>query len=228
MIIIFLGPPGSGKGTYSARIGKLLGMPHISTGNIFREAIKEQNEMGKRVKQYIKRGELVPNDVTINVLKERISKPDCNKGFILDGYPRTRTQAKILDTLVEVDLVINLNIHEKILIKKISARRICVKCGEIYNIADINESINGVKYIMPPMLPKKLGICDKCGGKLIQRKDDRVVVLKNRVNLYRKQTEPLIRFYRKRGIVEDILVNFGSKEGVPIIMKKVAPYMKKT
>ena len=221
MKIIFLGPPGSGKGTYSTRLSRLLGIPHISTGDIFREAVKQGTELGKKVNEYLMRGELVPDNITTNVLKERISKPDCEKGFILDGYPRTMPQAKALDEFVEIDLVINLNIHEKILIEKLSARRICVNCGEIYNIADTKETIDGVKYDMPPMLPKTPGVCDKCGGKLIHRKDDRVEVIKTRLKLYRKQSEPLIRSYRKRGLVEDVLVNAGLEKTVPKIMEKL-------
>jgi len=227
MNIIFLGPPGSGKGTYSTRIGRLLGIPHISTGDIFREAVEQGTELGNKVNEYLKKGELVPDDITINVLRERIGMSDCRNGFVLDGYPRTIPQAKTLDELVKIDLVINLKIHEKILVEKLSARRICINCGEIYNIADIKETIDGVKYDMSPMLPKTLGICDKCGGKLVQRKDDSVKVIKARLKIYRKQTEPLIRYYMKRGLVEDIPVNEGPEATVPKIMKKLKPYTTK-
>ena len=221
MKIIFLGPPGSGKGTYSAYVSWLLGIPHISTGKIFREAIKQNTELGKMVTEYLRKGMLVPDEVTISVLKERINKPDCQKGFILDGYPRTMPQAESLNELVEIDVVINLKMHEKILITKLSARRICEKCGDTYNIVDIDETIDGVKYDMPSMPPKSLGTCDKCGGRLIQRKDDRVEVIRTRLRLYREQSEPLIRYYRERGLIEDVLVHLGLEKTIPKIIDKV-------
>jgi adenylate kinase len=219
--IIFLGPPGSGKGTYSSYVSWLLDIPHISTGQIFREAIKQNTDLGKTVNEYLQKGVLVPDEVTIRVLKERMSKPDCQKGFILDGYPRTMPQAKSLDEAVDIDVVINLKIHETILIKKLSARRICEKCGDIYNIADIYETVEGVQYDMPSMLPKTPGTCDKCGGKLIQRKDDRVEVIKTRLRLDRERSEPLIRYYRERGLVEDVSVHLGLEKTMPIIIDKV-------
>jgi len=210
--IIFLGPPGSGKGTYSSYVSWLLDIPHISTGQIFREAIKQNTDLGKTVNEYLQKGALVPDEVTIRVLKERMSKPDCQKGFILDGYPRTMPQAKSLDEAVDIDVVINLKIHETILIKKLSARRICEKCGDIYNIADIYETVEA---------PKTPGTCDKCGGKLIQRKDDRVEVIKTRLRLDRERSEPLIRYYRERGLVEDVSVHLGLDKTMPIIIDKV-------
>jgi len=219
--IVFLGPPGSGKGTYSTRLAGLLGLPHISTGDIFREAVEQGTELGRKVNEYLSRGELVPDEITITVLKERITSPDCEKGFILDGYPRTISQAKALDRLARIDVVIDLKIHEKILIEKLSARRICENCGEIYNVADIKETIDGVKYDMPPMLPRTPGVCDRCGGKLIQRNDDSVRVVRARLKLYRRQTKPLIRYYRKMGVVEEILVHAGPEVVVPQLMERL-------
>lgn len=221
MKIVFLGPPGSGKGTYSSYVSWLLGIPHISTGKIFREAIKQNTELGKTANEYLEKGVFVPDEVTISVLKERINKPDCQKGFILDGYPRTMPQAKSLDESVDIDVVINLKMHETVLIKKLSARRICEKCGDTYNIVDIYETVDGVKYDMPSMSPTTLGTCDKCGGKLIQRKDDRVEVIKTRLRLYREQSEPLVRYYRERGLVEDVLVHLGLEKTIPKIIDKV-------
>jgi len=221
MKIIFLGPPGAGKGTYSSRIEEKLGIPHISTGDIFREAVKQGTELGKKVSEYMKRGELVPDEITIAVLKERISKPDCKKGFILDGYPRTIPQAEALEKITKIDIVFNLTINEAVLIRKLTARRICKVCGDIYNVADIRETIDGVKYDMGPMFPKVPRKCDKCGGELIQRKDDTVEVISERLNVYKTQTEPLIKYYRKKKLLEDVFVNAGPEVMVPKLMAKL-------
>ncbi len=221
MKIIFLGPPGAGKGTYSSRIGRILKIPQISTGDIFREAVKQGTELGKKVAGYMKLGKLVPDEITIEILEARINQPDCDKGFILDGYPRTIQQAEALDKAVKVDIVFNLLVPEDILIKKLSARRVCTTCGEIYNVADIKEIINGVKYDMPPMLPKIPGICDKCGGELVQRKDDTVDVIKERLSVYKRQTEPLIVYYKKKDLLADIYVNTGPDIMIPKIMAKL-------
>jgi len=223
--IIFLGPPGAGKGTYSARLARILDIPHISTGEIFREAIKKNNDLGKQVNDYIRKGRLVPDSITSYILKRRIDEPDCQNGFILDGYPRTIPQAKALDEIVKIDAVLNLRIHEKISIMKLSARRICNQCGETYNIIDVEETLDGMEYQMPAMHPKTPGICDKCGGTLIQRKDDRVEVIETRLKLYHKQSEPLIRYYRSRGLVEDIYVHLGIDRTIAQIMKKLKPHM---
>jgi adenylate kinase len=223
--IIFLGPPGAGKGTYSTRLATLLDVPHISTGDIFREAIKKDNDLGKQVKEYIRKGGLVPDDITINTLKKRIEEMDCQNGFILDGYPRTIPQAQALDEAVKIDAVLNLRIHEKILIMKLSARRICNNCGENYNIIDVQETLNGMEYHMPAMRPETPGKCDKCGGTLIQRKDDRVEVIETRLKLYHQQSEPLIRYYRSRGLIEDISVHLGIDRTISHIMKKLKPHM---
>jgi adenylate kinase len=221
MILVFLGPPGSGKGTYSKRIADLTCVPHISTGDIFREAIHKNTALGKRVHKYLSRGELVPNDITNRILRERISHPDCEKGFILDGYPRTLPQAEALDNLVHVDLVINLVAHEEVLITKLSARRICAQCGEIYNLANINKIIDGLKYDMPSISPQKVGICDKCGGELVHRKDDQVDVITHRMQINNHQTKPIVNYYRSKGIVEDINVNLGLEKTIPIIMSTI-------
>jgi len=221
MKIIFLGPPGAGKGTYSSRIGRMLGVPHISTGDIFRDAVDQGTELGRRVSEYLKNGELVPDEITIEVLKDRIAQPDCGKGFILDGYPRTIPQAEALERIVNIDVVFDLEMHEDVLIRKLSARRICGVCGEIYNVADIRETIDGVKYDLPPMLPKVPGICDKCGGELVQRKDDTIEVIRERLNVYKVQTEPLIEYYRRKGLLEEVFVNAGLEATVPKIMAKL-------
>jgi adenylate kinase len=223
--IIFLGPPGAGKGTYSTRLATLLDVPHISTGDIFREAIKKDNDLGKKVNEFVRIGRLVPDDITINTLKKRIEEMDCQNGFILDGYPRTIPQAQALDKAVKIDAVLNLRIHEKILIMKLSARRICNNCGENYNIIDVQETLNGMEYHMPAMRPETPGKCDICGGTLIQRKDDRVEVIETRLKLYHQQSEPLIRYYRSRGLIEDISVHLGIDRTISHIMKKLKPHM---
>jgi adenylate kinase len=165
------------------------------------------------------RGDLVPDETTIRVLKERLSQPDAAKDFILDGYPRTLGQAEELEKITGIDSVILLNIPEEILIEKLTARRVCSDCGAIYNIADIHRTINGVEYDFPPMLPKRPGICDECGGKLVHRKDDRLQVIQERLEVYKKQTEPLIEFYEKRGLIDDVHVTGGLEEMVPRILE---------
>jgi adenylate kinase len=222
MNVIFLGPPGVGKGTYSSRISVKLSIPHISTGDLFRAAIKEESELGLKVKKYVEGGDLVPDDVTVQVLEERLEKDDAKKGFILDGFPRTIEQADALENIAEINVVINLSVEDDVLIQKISARRICKNCGEIYNIADIHFGENN-QYHMPPMLPKEEGKCDKCGGPLIQRDDDKIDVVKERLELYNKETQPLIDYYREKGLIKDVQV-IGSPE---VMVPKIMEIMKK-
>jgi len=220
---IFLGPPGSGKGTYSKRISPIRNIPHISTGDLFRENIKNETEIGKKVKEIIDKGELVSDSIVIEILKRRISEEDCKKGFILDGFPRTIEQAKVLQGLKEIDVVLNLVIPEDILIEKICARRICKNCGDIYNIADINRQ--GIK--MPPMNPKEEGKCDKCGAELIQRKDDNEKTVKDRLETYKKEIQPLIDFYKNLGILKDIKITSSPEIMVPEILGMLEEFEKK-
>lgn len=182
MKIILLGPPGSGKGTYASRLSPILKIPHISTGDIFRKEIKEQTELGKIVKEIVKSGELVPNDIVVEIVKKRLNQDDTKNGFILDGFPRTLKQAEELGRIAKIDVVINLVVPEDIIIKRLSSRRVCKKCGTIFNILTLK--------------PKQEGICDNCGGELYQRKDDMPEVIKDRIKVYEKQTEPLINFYK--------------------------------
>jgi adenylate kinase len=212
---VFLGAPGSGKGTYSKRVSPIRNVPHISTGDLLRNNIKNSTEIGKKAKEFMDKGELVPDEIVIEILKNRISEEDCKEGFILDGFPRTLIQAKILQNLLDIDLVLNLIIPEDILIEKICSRRICENCGDIYNIADINRQ--GIK--MPPMNPKEKGRCDKCGGKLIQRNDDDEEIVKQRLETYKKSTQPLIDFYKNLDILRDIKIKSSPEIMVPEILK---------
>jgi len=182
MKLIIFGPPGSGKGTYASRLASKLEIASVSTGDLFREAIKQGTDLGRRVSDFLNRGELVPDEITIEVVKERISRPDCKKGFILDGYPRTLEQAEALDKVARIDVIIRLIVPEWIIVERLSNRRICRNCGAIYNL----------KYLKP----KREGVCDKCGGELYQREDDTPKVIKERLKVYEHQTQPLIDYYK--------------------------------
>jgi adenylate kinase len=218
MHAIFLGPPGSGKGTYSTRICEKNGWAHISTGDILRENVKNGTPIGREAKKFMDRGELVPDGMVIGMVKERLKQPDCKKGFIFDGFPRTIAQADALKKITNIDLVINLVIPDWVLIEKILARRTCEKCGAIYNIADIKFG-PGNKYRMPPMPPKVEGKCDKCGGRLVSRSDETKEIIENRLNIYKEQTEPLIKYYRHAGLLRDVDVTGSPDEMVPKIIK---------
>lgn len=167
---------------------------------MFRDALKNQTELGMNAKEYMDKGELVPDDIVIEMFKKRIEKLDAKKGFILDGFPRTLPQVKTLEKITKIDAIINIIAPEEILVEKISARRICknTKCDGNYNIANIKKTINGIDYILPPLLPEKPGICDKCGSKLYQRKDDKPEVIKERLRVYEKQSNPVIDYYKGR------------------------------
>jgi len=193
MKIVMLGPPGAGKGTYASRLTVKLGVPHISTGDMVRDEIKKQTELGRRIKEYSDRGALVPDEIIIKLLAERLKKPDCDGGFILDGFPRTIRQAEALEKIAKIDLVINLNVPDEIIITRLSNRLICRECGAIYNLLTLK--------------PKRDRICDKCGGPLYQREDDRPEVIKERLDVYRRQTEPLIEYYERKGLLRNVSCN---------------------
>lgn len=223
---VFLGPPGSGKGTYSKRIAPQKKIPHISTGDLLREHLKKNTEIGKRAKEYMDKGLLVPDEVVIETLKERLAFEDCKEGFILDGFPRTINQAKMLQEITEIDAVINLEIPEDILIEKICARRVCKNCGDIYNIADINRE--GIR--MPPMNPRKEGSCDKCGSEIVQRSDDTEEIVKQRLVVYHEQTKPLIDFYFEKRLLRHVRIKGPPEEMVLeilSILKKIEETNKK-
>lgn len=192
MRLILLGPPGAGKGTQASSIVAEYGITHISTGDIFRHNIKNETELGKKVKSYLDKGQLVPDELTIDLVWDRLSKDDCKKGFLLDGFPRTINQAEALQKGLEerglkLDKVINIDVDKNILVKRLSGRRVCKNCGETYHIDN------------KPTL--KDGVCDKCSGEVIQRADDNEKTVLDRIEVYEKQTFPLIDFYKNLGLI---------------------------
>lgn len=204
---MFLGAPGVGKGTYASRASEILKIPTISTGDLVRQQIKEGNQ---ELKKYTDKGELVPDDVIIKMLVSSIK--DIKTGYILDGFPRTLYQAETFDSMVKLDFVVNLEQSEDVIIKKIASRRCCPTCGKVYNLADIKFP-NGIH--MPPLLPKKEGICDVEGSALIQRDDDKEEVVKHRLTIYNKTTLPLVEYYKNKGILRSFSVLGGVKELLP-------------
>ncbi len=188
MNLILMGPPGAGKGTQGEILSKRLGIDTISTGVMLRTAIKNQTEVGKLAEQYINDGKLVPDEIMVTIVKERLSQPDCANGFILDGFPRTTAQAEALTASgVKIDKALSLEVDDDMIIERLSSRRECSKCGAPYNII-FNK-------------PKTEGKCDKCGGDLIQRADDNPDTIKNRLNVYHEQTEPIKDYYAKLGLL---------------------------
>ena len=185
MNIILLGAPGAGKGTQAAVICEKLNIPTISTGNIIREALKNGTEMGLKAKSYMDAGKLVPDEVVICIVKKRLAQDDCANGFILDGFPRTIPQAEALDAMgVVIDKVIDIEVADEVIVNRLSGRRVCEKCGRPYHL----ESLK----------PKAEGICDDCGGTLVQRKDDSIETVKARLDIYHNETEPLKDYYAKQ------------------------------
>jgi len=223
MQLIILGPPGSGKGTYSMRLTGNLGIAKIATGDIFRDIAKREDDFAKEVAGMMKRGELIPDEIVLRIFRERISQPDTKKGFILDGFPRTVAQAKELEKIAKIDAVINIIAQKAILTEKISARRICTNstCDGNYNIADIHKNIDGVEYNLPALLPKKKGVCDKCGSELYRRDDDKPEVITSRLQVYEKQTEPLLDYYRGKLPFIDIHMNRPPEDVVEKIMEGI-------
>ncbi|MDY4848952.1 MAG: adenylate kinase [Bacilli bacterium] len=208
--IILMGPPGAGKGTLAKQLKQALSLVHISTGDMFREAIKAGTELGKLAQSYINRGDLVPDEVTIGIVKERLSQDDCANGFLLDGFPRTLPQAEALEQLSKeinrpIESVINLDCDNNELIRRISGRRVCKNCGAPYHILT--------------MKPKVEGVCDLCGGPLYQRKDDNEEALKVRLQHYVTDTKPLLDFYQERGLLDNFDSLVGSKELFDQVLK---------
>lgn len=191
---VLLGPPGAGKGTQAVRLVEKYEIPHISTGDIFRKNIKEGTELGKKAQEYMNAGALVPDELVVDLVKDRLQQDDCKNGFLLDGFPRTIFQAEKLDEFLsesnqKMDIVINLKVEKEALIKRLTGRRVCKDCGASYHIVNVP--------------PKKEGVCDTCGGELIQRKDDNIETVENRINVYEEQTAPLIGYYKEAGSLVD-------------------------
>ena len=195
MRAILLGPPGAGKGTQAETIVNEFSVPHISTGDIFRKNIKEGTALGKKAMEYMDQGKLVPDDLTVELVKDRLLQDDCSNGFLLDGFPRTIYQADALEDALKsmgkaLDYVINIMVRKELLVERAVGRRICKDCGQTYHMS-FNE-------------PSKEGVCDNCGGVLLQRKDDTKETVENRINVYQEQTEPLIDYYTQKGIIVNI------------------------
>ena len=198
MNIVFFGPPGAGKGTVAGLLSEKTGIPHVSTGDLFREAIENQTELGIRVQTLIEDGSLVPDDLTVALVHERMQRSDIKRGALLDGFPRTVPQADSLGAIVTVDAVVNLRADEDLIIRRLSGRRVCHDCDHIHHIE-----------FRPPKVER---ICDKCGGELYQRKDDTVEAIRHRLDVYKEQTESLIGYYRAKDLIVDIDGNGQAEE----------------
>ncbi len=202
MNVILLGAPGAGKGTQAAKIKEAYKLPHISTGDIFRENIKKGTPIGLVAKSYIDKGLLVPDVVTCKIVQERLAKEDCQKGYMLDGFPRNLFQAEELDKITSIDLVINIEVDFSILLDRICGRRVCKECGEIYHVSRLDGSTQ----------------CAKCGGELYQRKDDNPETMQSRLEVYKAQTAPLIDYYKAKGVLFTVV----SKTTAEDVFEKVS------
>jgi adenylate kinase len=195
MKIIMLGAPGAGKGTQAKMIAEKFNIPHISTGDIFRANIKNGTDLGKKAKEYMDKGQLVPDELTVEILLDRVANDDCKDGYVLDGFPRTIPQADVLDKELtklgdKVDFAINVDVPDENIVRRMSGRRACLKCGATYHIEHIP--------------PKQEGICDTCGSELVQRDDDKPETVQNRLTVYHEQTQPLIEYYEKKNILKSV------------------------
>ncbi len=215
MILILLGAPGTGKGTQGKLLATRYGIPNISTGDILRAAIQNETQLGREAKEFIDRGELVPDEIMVGIIRERLKESDCENGFILDGFPRTISQAESLEKVfeenhLELDYVIGFDLPEDVIVKRLSSRRVCKNCGKDYNL------------VTNP--PKKDSVCDVCGGKVIQRSDDNEATIRNRLRVYAEQTKPLIDFYKERGK----LYVFDADGTIESIHKKLIEFLDKS
>ncbi len=214
MNIVLFGPPGAGKGTQAKELTKRYGIPHISTGDILRANVRDGTELGMKAKEYMDRGELVPDTVLIGLIRNRLNEPDCKEGYLLDGYPRTIPQADALDIILReigkpLDVVINIDVSDDSLVERLSGRRTCPTCGESYHV------------VFNP--PEQQGVCDACGSQLYQRDDDREEVIRQRLAVYNQKTKPLIDYYAKAGI----LVNIDGSRSVDEVFRAVSGVMDK-
>lgn len=208
MNLILLGAPGAGKGTQATKISDRYGLVHISTGDIFRANIKNQTEIGMLAKSYIDKGELVPDEVTCAIVKDRLTWDDCKKGYLLDGFPRNLFQAEELDKFAHIDAVVNINIDFKLLMDRLCGRRVCKDCGESYHVSTLNGATT----------------CSRCGGELFQRKDDNPETVKSRLDVYQEQTAPLIDYYTKKG---NILNFTGTEAPAEVLFGQVSAVLDK-
>jgi adenylate kinase len=193
MNILMLSVPGVGKGTYASFLSKKYKIPHISSGDLLREAVEKKTEIGRKAEEYMNKGELVPDELVIQLIKERLEKEDCKRGFLLDGFPRTIAQAKAIEKFTKIDKVLNFVASEDIVMDRLSGRRVCKKCDAIFHVRN--------------RPPKVSGICDNCGGELYQRKDDGTEDIRKRMKEYEKKTKPLIEYYEKKGLLANIDAN---------------------
>ena len=213
MNLILFGAPGAGKGTYATRLSSLFSIVSIATGDMFREEIKRDTPLGRKVAEYVRSGKLVPDDIVIDILSERLKTREAEKGFILDGFPRTVEQAEALGKIAKIDAIVQIIVPEWIIVERLSNRRICSKCGTIYNL----------RYLKPG----KEGICDKCGGRLYQRDDDKPEVVRERLKVYEKQTQPLIDYYQRKTPI--IKIENNEIDTPPeTIIDKIVEQLKKT
>lgn len=208
MNLVMLGPPGAGKGTQAALLAARIGIPHVATGDLFRTAMKEETELGLTAKSYMERGELVPDEVTVGMVRERLLKPDCDSGVIMDGFPRTVEQAKALEEILAeqnkaIDAALFINAEEDELVRRLSSRWTCRDCQAVYNL-----------FSNPP---REEGKCDVCGGELYQRADDVPETVRNRIRVYGDQTSPLVDYYRDQGL----LITIKSEGGIERVQEKI-------
>jgi adenylate kinase len=205
MKIVMLGSPGVGKGTYAKILSKKHDIPTISSGDLFRKAIRDETELSKKIKSYISRGDLVPDILVIKLVKERLLEDDCRNGFFLDGFPRTVAQAEAMEGFTKTDKALNFVASDEVILSRLGGRRTCRECGAIYHVTNFP--------------PKVEGICDLCGGQLCQRSDETPQAIKNRLQVYREKTKPVIDYFREKGLLAVVDANYGIEEADKIIIQ---------